>query len=290
MHTLRQEFVKTGSRTLNVVRFGPELGPRLFLLHGWMDCAASFRFMAESMPDWHIIAPDLRGFGASEWNSEGYYSTDYLADLDALLEHYAPDAPVNLAGHSMGAMIAGLYAGIRPERVARLAMLEGFGLADTQAEEAPGRLARWLREKRQQSRFQDPGNLDAVAARLVERAPALTPERARWLAEALTVTRPDGRLDYRADPRHKMVNPVLYRLEETMACWRNIRCPVLWVIGGESWRHPYVKGIVDSMDARRACFRDLREVTLEGTGHMLQWEQPEALARIVSAHFSEARA
>jgi hypothetical protein len=35
----------------------------------------------------------------------------------------------------------------------------------------------------------------------------------------------------RGDPAHKIVNPVLYHLEEARACWQEIRAPVLWVEG-----------------------------------------------------------
>ena len=40
--------------------------PKLFLLHGWMDVGASFQFLVDALHgDWHVIAPDLRGFGRS---------------------------------------------------------------------------------------------------------------------------------------------------------------------------------------------------------------------------------
>jgi pimeloyl-ACP methyl ester carboxylesterase len=44
-----------------------------------------------------------------------YVFADYLADLDALLDHYAPDQPVDLLGHSMGGNVVMQYAGARPD-------------------------------------------------------------------------------------------------------------------------------------------------------------------------------
>jgi pimeloyl-ACP methyl ester carboxylesterase len=44
---------------------------------------------------------------------------DYLADLDMLLDHYAPGQAVDLVGHSMGGNVAMMYAGVRPERIRR---------------------------------------------------------------------------------------------------------------------------------------------------------------------------
>ncbi|EEG07708.1 alpha/beta fold hydrolase [Pseudogulbenkiania ferrooxidans] len=276
--TSRSETVILRQHRYHVRHWGADGAPRLFMLHGWMDSSATFQFLVDALGDgWHVIAPDWRGFGDSEWNRGSYYFPDYLADLDALLQHYSPDTPVTLIGHSMGAMIAGLYAGVRPERLTRLVCVEGFGLAATRPEEAPGRYARWLREQHTMPGYQPLGTLDDVAARLAERNPRLDSARARFLAAALT-HEIDGTLRYRADPRHKMVNPVLYRLEEAKACWRRIACPVLWVIGGDMWDHPMAKGVFATLDERRACFARLSEVTVPEAGHMIQWEQPERLA------------
>lgn len=276
----RTETVVLNHLALNIRHWGHAQAPALFMLHGWMDSSASFRFLVEALQaDWHVIAPDWRGFGDSAWERGSYYAPDYLADLDALLEHFSPDRPVRLVGHSMGAMVAGLYAGIRPERVQALALVEGFGLAETRPEEAPGRYARWLKERRQTPAFAPLVSIDAVAGKLIERNPRLAADRAQWLAAALTRVDAEGRLVYRADPCHKMVNPVLYRLQEAQACWRRIACPVLWVFGGDMWDHPMARGVFDTLDIRRACFARLHEVTVPDAGHMIQWEQPEALAR-----------
>jgi pimeloyl-ACP methyl ester carboxylesterase len=109
--------------------WGDESAPVLFMLHGWMDVSASFQFLVDAMRGrWRVIAPDWRGFGQSEWTNAGaYWFPDYFADLEALLEHFQPGAPATLIGHSMGGNIAAMYAGIRPDRVAKLLDLEGLG-------------------------------------------------------------------------------------------------------------------------------------------------------------------
>src|SRR5476649_2808066 len=115
--------------------------PKLFMLHGWMDVSASFQFLVDALHgSWRVIAPDWRGYGLSEWGpSDSYWFPDYIADLDRLLAHLEPDRPATLIGHSMGGNIACLYAGIRPDRVARLVNLEGFGMNRTEPGRAPGR-------------------------------------------------------------------------------------------------------------------------------------------------------
>lgn len=118
------------------------------LLHGWMDAGAGFQFLVDALPtDWEVVAPDWRGFGKSEWASGTYYFPEYLADLDALLAHLSPAAPVWLVGHSMGGNVASLYAGIRPERVARLVSLEGLGLQPASPSAAPAHYRAWLAEQ-----------------------------------------------------------------------------------------------------------------------------------------------
>ncbi len=274
-------------RRHRLLHWGDTDAPMLFLLHGWMDCAETFSFIAEDLTrDWQLVAPDWRGFGHSQWNDGPYFFPDYLADLDALLEALSPATPARIAGHSMGAMIAGLYAGARPERVARLALMEGFGLNATEPGQAPGRYARWLAEQRTAPAFQAPASLEALAARLLARNPRMHAEHARLMARALTRD-VDGALAYRADPWHKGVNPALYRLEEAKACWRAIACPVLWVIGGDQGEHPMAKGVQVTLDARRACFARLSEVTVANAGHMLQWEQPAAVAAALAGFFAQ---
>ncbi|MBT6209644.1 MAG: alpha/beta fold hydrolase, partial [Woeseia sp.] len=113
----------------HVLEWGNSEQPLLFMLHGWGDCGASFQFVVDELQkDWFVVAPDWRGFGRSRIRCTSYWFPDYVADLHVLLAHYQSDKPVHLLGHSMGANIAGLYAGIFPDRVASFVNVEGFGL------------------------------------------------------------------------------------------------------------------------------------------------------------------
>src|SRR5688500_8047814 len=101
------------------VRRWPGSNPEpIVLLHGWGDTGETFQFVVDALSDRHtLVAIDHRGFGRTEWPQDGYWFPDYLADLDAWLDHLSPDASVTLIGHSMGGNLAGHYAGVRPERV-----------------------------------------------------------------------------------------------------------------------------------------------------------------------------
>ena len=170
----------------NVRRWGPADAPRVFLLHGWMDTSATFQFVVDALRhDWQLIAPDWRGYGQSTWLNRPYWFPDYYADLDALLAHYAPDTPARVVGHSMGANIASIYAGLRPQRVAQLAMLDFIGLKPPADADSPTVLGRWLDEER---------DLHADYARILG-GPAREVVRV-WLIANSLFQRGHGRCEY----------------------------------------------------------------------------------------------
>ncbi len=263
--------------------WGEALAPKLFMLHGWMDVSASFQFLVDALRgDWRVIAPDWRGFGLSEWaNSDSYWFPDYFADLDRLLEHFQPASAATLLGHSMGGNVAAMYAGIRPARVAKLVNLEGLGLTGTRAERAPERYARWLAELGEKPAFRDYENFAALAERLRGNNSLLSGERASFLARHWGRSKPDGRVELASDPAHKLVNPVLYRVEEAEACWRKVAAPVLWVVGAESKAPEMLKLSSADLAARKACFQRLTERVIPEAGHMLHHDQPERLAAVI---------
>ena len=265
-------------------------GRRVVLLHGWMDVSASFQFLVDAMsPQWDVIAPDWRGYGLSDWGkSDCYWFPDYLADLDALLEHIQPDAPVNLVGHSLGGNVASLYAGVRPARVARLVNLEGFGLPPTRPEQAPARYARWLEELRERPSLRPYTSYAGLADRLQKGNPRLTRGRAEFLARHWGRETGDGQVSLRSDPAHKIVNPMLYRFEEVRAIWQQVTAPTLWVDTTETDNLSRLKITPQHHAERRAAFSRLRYVTLPDAGHMLHHDQPERVARLIEDFLREA--
>ncbi|MCX7139375.1 MAG: alpha/beta hydrolase [Proteobacteria bacterium] len=264
--------------------WGDSAAPKMFLLHGWMDVSASFQFLVDCFQrEWYVVAPDWRGFGLTEWAAGGYWFPDYYADRDALLEIYQPDMPGNLVAHSMGGNVACTYAGIRPQRVARLVSLEGFGMGRTAPDQATGRYQQWLDELRAPPRFNSYTSFDAVAARLKKNNRRLTDEQAHFLAQHWAKQTGPAEVTLRSDPKHKFVNPVLTRLEELLACWRQVTAPVLWVTGDETNGRGWRTDSVQQLAERKAAFRDFREIELQDCGHMMHHDQPVKLAAIIEA-------
>jgi pimeloyl-ACP methyl ester carboxylesterase len=263
----------------HVRTWGERHHPRMFLLHGWMDVSASFQFLVDCLrQDWHIIAPDWRGFGLSAWAREGYWFPDYYADLEALLEIYQPDAPVSLVGHSMGGNVACTYAGMRPQRVARLVTLEGLGMARMNHEQSPGRHAQWLDQLREPPRFKPYKSFAEVAARLKRNNPRLAGVKSEYLARQWARELPSGEVMLASDPRHKIVNPYLFRIDEILACWRRITAPVLLVTGKDSHSSGWLRDTPQQLAERKSAFHNLREVSMENCGHMIHHDQPQRLA------------
>ena len=257
--------------------------PTLVMLHGWMDVGASFQFVVDALPTArHAIALDWRGFGLSESPAaDCYWFPDYLGDLEAVLDALLSGQPVDLMGHSMGANVAMIYAGVRPERVRRLVSLEGFGMPETKPPQAPKRYAQWLDELKQPMALRPYDSLDAVAQRLRKTNPLLKPERAAWLASQWSKARGDGQRDILADPAHKRTNPVLYQKAEVLECWRHIAAPMLWVEGDRTdltkwWGNRYPRA---DFEARLAVVPQVERHLLSPAGHMLHHDQPEALAQ-----------
>lgn len=270
----------------HVRTWGDPAHPQLWLLHGWMDVSASFQFLVDALErDWYVIAPDWRGFGLSQWARDGYWFADYIADLDALLREIAGEQPVDLAGHSMGGNVAGLYAGVRPARIRRLALLEGFGLPRTSPGAAPDRYAKWLDEITDPPSFRPYASWTEVEDRLMQNNPRLAREQAQFLARYWATLNDAGEIRLASDPAHKMVHPVLYRLDEAIACWRRISAPVLWVWGDGEWMRKWFKTGDEDLAERRAAFANLTEVRLEDCGHMMHHDQPQRLARALEEFF-----
>ncbi|WP_374326199.1 alpha/beta fold hydrolase [Azonexus sp.] len=290
----RSEFLDLNGVRLHIRRWGRADAPTLFLLHGWMDVSASWQFVVDALArEWNIVAPDWRGFGQSQWLNRPYFFAEHMGDLVAIIERYAQDEAVRIAGHSMGGILGTLYAGIRPQRVQRLVSLEGMGIAPTTADMAPARYRQWLDELAQPPRMHVYPDRQAFARRLLKSDPYLSEDRAEFLSRHLarigdgTNRQGEARhgVIWNGDPWHKATSPYLFRLEESMAIWREVACPVLWISGRQSWIVRDFAARPGDWEARRACFANLQESWIDNADHMLHHDQPEQVAALIEDWF-----
>ena len=294
------EFVPIRNLSYHVRTWGkpnPALAS-LVLVHGWMDVAASYQFLVDAFGDGfmngrHIIAPDWRGYGLTTAEPvDNYWFPDYLADLDFLLDHYSPDQPVDLVGHSMGGNVVMQYAGARPQRIRRLINLEGFGMPRGNPTSAPKRLATWMDELKTHSRggivLKTYDSADGVAQRLMKTNPRLARDaagrdRAAWLSHHWAVQNKAGRWEILGDAAHKIPGANVSHVEEVLALYAAIIAPTLFVEASDNSIQGWYasKFTLDEFHERLKHVPNVKAKRMEDCGHMLHHDQPQQLARLI---------
>jgi pimeloyl-ACP methyl ester carboxylesterase len=250
----------------------------ILLLHGFLDHAHGWQLVVEQgLADrYHVVAPDLRGHGDSDWVGRGgyYHFFDYLADVHEVVKACAR-ARISLVGHSMGGAIASYYAGAFPARVHKLVVMEGLG-PPSGPPTGPERVITWLADCERSRRLLPRRYPDVAAAarRMCQHDPLLDPALALELAAAGTRATPDG-VEFKHDPLHATRGPYGFDMTVAERFWRNVTCAVLLVEGGAStFRHS-----PEEAQLRERCFLYARKVTIPDAGHMMLRHQPAALAR-----------
>ncbi|MEO7379508.1 MAG: alpha/beta hydrolase [Sphingomicrobium sp.] len=251
--------------------------PALLLVHGGRDHCRSWDWVAEQLCDeWHIIAPDLRGHGDSQWSAEGNYPMSSLVyDLAQLVEQVGADQ-VTIVGHSLGGNVATRFTGLYPGKVRRLVAIEGLGPSpEQQAKQASVPMAehfrKWIADKRGAAgrlprRY---ASLDEALARMQAENSYLNDEQARHLTVHGVNRNEDGTWSWKFDP-HVHVWPFedMPRSDiETL--WGAVTCPTLLLYGADSWASNPVR------DGRAAKFPAARVVEYEQAGHWLHHDQLE---------------
>ena len=256
--------------------------PLLLFLHGWGDSGGSFQFVVDCLErDWHVVAPDWRGFGQSRAEVTSYWFPDYLADLHELLAIYSPGQPARIVGHSMGANVAGLYAGVFPERVRAFVNVEGFGIRDSDPADAPSRYRSWIEKAADGPGFAKFPDREALAMHIAGQNPRMGQAEARFVAGLWA--RGDGNgIRLNADPLHKLPNPILYRRAEARACWQAVTADVLLVAGADS-RILALLDLAHNDIHELLPFPGAESIVIDDCGHMLHFEAPQALAQAIGA-------
>lgn len=260
----------------------PALDHTVVLVHGFLDLAWGWAatVRAALAGRFHVVAPDMRGHGDSDRVGAGgyYHFADYLADLHELIAALGRDR-VSLVGHSMGGTICSYYAGAFPDRIHKLALLEGTGPPES-AETMPERVVAWIGgwQRLRQREHRGYATVADAAARLRANDPLLAEALALELADRGTRRDPDGRLRFKHDPLHTTRSPYPFQVALAEQFWRRVTAPVLLVDAEESaFRHR-----VEESEQRSACFADCRQERLAGAAHMMQRHQPEALGRMLA--------
>jgi len=267
---------------LHYVDWGNPDGPPMLLIHGGRDHCRNWDWVAEHFAkDYHIIAPDLRGHGDSQWEASGNYTQiSYVYDIAQLLQQKNMH-DVTVIGHSLGGAIALMYTALFPERVKKLVAIEGMGpspsLAAKQAKISMNdRVRSWVEDMRKLSgrlpRRYD--TLDDAFKRMRDENPHLSEEQARHLTLHGANQNEDGTFSWKFDNYVRVFSMSGLPNEEVKKTYGAITCPTLLMRGEESWASDPVA------DGRTQCFKcPIEYQSLANAGH---WVHHDQLDRFVS--------
>ena len=268
---------KSSRLKLHYVDWGNDEAPPLLMIHGGRDHCRNWDWVAEELcRDWHVIAPDLRGHGDSDWSPDGDYSMSaYVYDLAQLI-HQKKLAPVTIIAHSMGGHVTLNYAGIYPETVRKLAVIEGVGPPPSWIEEEKKksfeeRMREWVDTKRQASgRFHKRyPTLKAAYERMKEENTYLSEAQARHLTRHGITQNEDGTYSWKFDNYMRFSSPVHLPYEEIYRLWGNINCPVRLLWGENSFlSNPQTDGLM-------GYFQDASLSVYPEAGHWLHHDKLE---------------
>jgi len=261
---------------LHYTDWGNEQAPTLLLVHGIQDHCRSWDQLATAFADdYHVVAPDLRGHGDSEWlRGSGYHYLDYIYDLHQLIQHGGL-GPVVLVGHSMGGAIAGFFAGIYPQLVSKLILIEGIGLwREMQPPVTVQQRARdWVQttqalSARAPRRYQ---SLDEAHQRMRRANPQLSETQALHLTRHGAMQMEDGSYCWKYDNYTHHFSPDSFSTEEMIELWQHIDCPVQLINADGGLPHR------TGQDDTQRHFRNSEQVLIEDAGHWTFHDQETAV-------------
>ncbi|MFC0204808.1 alpha/beta fold hydrolase [Novosphingobium soli] len=260
---------------LNYVDWGNPDAPPLILQHGGRDHCRSWDWVAEELRhDWHVICPDLRGHGDSEWSPEGHYGMDAFVYDFAQLVHTLGKEQVTIIAHSLGGNIATRYTGLYPERVARFVNIEGLGpppamRREQEAQGAGPRLRQWIEDKRKAAgrNVRNYPTLRDAYQRMKEENSFLTDEQARHLTIHGASRNEDGTWSWKFDNYLNVWSASDLPTDQVTALWEAITCPMLLLWGKNSFASS------PSGDGRLAHFPSARLIEYDDAGHWLHHDQ-----------------
>jgi len=265
----RTEKVRVNGLNILCRTWGSPDAPPLVLLHGLRGFSGTWRALAAQLCSrYRLIAPDQRGRGDSDWDPNcNYYTDAYLADLEALVAHFALER-FALLGHSMGGTTAYVYADRYPEKLSALVIEDiapgsstvGAGAKRIVAEMAalPDGFSSW----------------DAAREYWRGRRPSLTADAIEQrVAESLRLSA-DGRITWRYDARgiaSTRLNPDPARIVDLWPIVERLSVPTLILRGASSDFCP-------GETVAEMCRRNPRieSVEIPAAGHYVHDDNPTA--------------
>ena len=259
-------FVTVSGLRIHYLDWGSEGKPPLIMLHGIGRVAHTFDHIASHfVPNYHVMAVDMRGHGDSGWDPKGAYLVeDYAKDIEALAEQLQL-RNITIWGNSTGGRVGQVFAGLHPELVAAV-------ISEDVGPERPTQVAESVTRQLKQEDEKGWVSEEELFAQL-KSSNSRTPEDIlRAYAHYGSKRRPDGRVIWKRDPAigNGFVPTELWRFV------RQIKSPIIYVVGGRSTIVP-----VSTQEELKKALPQAQIVTIPGVGHYPSEENTQAFLAIV---------
>ncbi|MCW8092545.1 alpha/beta fold hydrolase [Alteromonas sp. ASW11-130] len=248
-------------------------GKTIIGLHGYLDNAASLSVLAPFLHDYQFISLDMAGHGRSSHRPHGahYNQIDYVQDLHAF---FADNdfGQVILMGHSLGGIVATIYAALFPEKIDAVISLDACGPLTKPEETTTEQLRESVlsRFEKTRNRLRVVDFEKAVNARC--KISDISADNARLIIRRNLTQDASGHCFWASDPRLRTKSSLRMTEKQAENLMKNIRCPVWFGAASKSF-----KELRRMYEKREPWFSQSQLVEYEG-GHHIHMEQTEAVA------------
>lgn len=262
--------------------------PPMVMVHGGSDHCRNWDWAARVLNErFNIVAPDLRGHGDSSWVNGTYRKTDYVYDLHQLIASKGYKK-VTIIAHSLGGWISLLFAGLKPEMVEKLIIIEGLlpmNPISRKKLDNPRhqRLNDWIDVVSGVSSFKHKHypSFEAALHRMQSQNSHLSPEQTRHLTEYAVKQNEDGTYSWKYDGYIRSMDDSPELTEpEVIDIRSRIDCPILLLQGKES---PF---LLEKNSEYIQSLQNCKVVTLPNSGHWLHHDQLDRFLEEVNAFLS----
>lgn len=276
---------QTGTQTLRGLTFGHG-EEAIVALHGWLDNAHSYIPMLENAKlnhTWYCI--DFPGHGLSDWRSNDahYYFIDYIDDVYKFIESLEV-SKVHLVGHSMGAMVAGVFASCFPEKVASVNFIEGIGGVTTNSKDVSSQLRKAILNRARVS-TKGPRAFESKAHIISAR---LASGDLEYVQAELLMSRNSyekaGKWYLTTDPKLKNHSGFRFDEAQCIATIKQIQAPCQLILGEQGF--PFVK---QNLKAYGKYYKELKIHQIPG-GHHCHMQNPALTLEHIHAFIEHYKA
>lgn len=249
----------------------------ILAIHGWLDNAASFSPLIEQLPTYNWTAIDLPGHGHSfhRPNHAHYHFIDWVSDIvDLIRTNY--EKPVTIVAHSLGGMLSTVIAGVYPELVERLVLIDAAGLITQTDEDGAAALRKALDSRTEQGKKSRNTNLSfntAVKARMM--AGKLSKPAAELLMSRNLSETSEGYI-WCSDNRLRTRSPIRMQTSQARSIINAITAPVMILLANDGHDE-----IHQSFHQYQDCYQNLISMQISG-GHHCHMENSAQCAQLIA--------